>query len=71
MFFNDDREYLHEQLEDYGEYLTPREVRELLCIGKNTFYKLINSGELKGFRVGRQWRLSKEGIRQFAKTMPG
>ena len=50
-----------------NEYLTPREVMELLAIGKNTFYKMVQSGELPAFRVGKQW--SKErlsSIRQVA-----
>ena len=28
--------------EQINEYLTPREVMELLAIGKNTFYKIVN-----------------------------
>ena len=31
---------------ELNEYLTPREVMELLAIGKNTFYKMVQSGEL-------------------------
>ena len=27
-----------------NEYLTPREVMELLAIGKNTFYRMVQSG---------------------------
>ena len=33
--------------------LTPEDVMEELCIGRNAIYKLLDSGELKGFRVGR------------------
>lgn len=36
------------------EYLTPKEVMLLLYIGKNTFYRLVQTGELPAFRVGRQ-----------------
>ena len=49
-----------------NEYLTPRGVMELLAIGKNTFYKMVQSGALPALRVGKQWRV-KEG--RFTKTL--
>ena len=51
----DDEEYG----EQINEYLTPREVMELLAIGKNTFYKMVHSGQLPAFRIGRQWRVRR------------
>ena len=54
----DDEEY-EEQI---NEYLTPREVMELLAIGKNTFYKLVQSGQLPAFRLGRQWRVRRADL---------
>ena len=33
--------------------LTPAEVMEVLGIGKNSIYTLLNSGKLRGFRIGR------------------
>lgn len=45
-----------------NEYLTPREVMELLAIGKNTFYKMVQSGELPAFRVGKQWRVKRADL---------
>lgn len=55
-----------EERERVNEYLTPREVMDLLYIGKNTLYWLLNSGELKGFRIGRQWRVRREDLDSFA-----
>lgn len=57
----DDEEY-EEQI---NEYLTPREVMELLAIGKNTFYKLVQSGQLPAFRLGRQWRVRRADLSRF------
>ena len=54
----DDEEY-EEQI---NEYLTPLEVMELLAIGKNTFYKLVQSGQLPAFRLGRQWRVRRADL---------
>lgn len=45
-----------------NEYLTPKEVMNLLYIGRNTFYKLVNSGELPAFRIGKQWRVQKSAL---------
>lgn len=33
--------------------LTPAEAMDILGVGKNTIYRLLNSGELRGVRVGR------------------
>lgn len=56
----DDEEY-EEQI---NEYLTPREVMELLAIGKNTFYKMVQSGQLPAFRIGRQWRVRRDSLEE-------
>ena len=54
----------HEEYEDAYEHraellskynvLTPADIMEILRIGKNSVYDLLNSGTLKGFRVGRR-----------------
>lgn len=49
---------------ELNEYLTPREVMELLAIGKNTFYKMVRSGQLPAFRVGKQWRVKRAVLEQ-------
>ena len=54
---------IDEELEN--EYMTPKEVMNLLYIGKNTFYKLVNTGELSAFRVGKLWRVSRESLQMF------
>ncbi len=45
-----------------NEILTVNEVMDLLCIGKNTIYSLLNSGELQGFRIGRTWKIPREAL---------
>ena len=46
------------------ELLTVEEIMEILYLGKNTVYDLLRSGELKGIRFGRVWRVPKESIRE-------
>lgn len=45
------------------ELLTVDEVAEILYLGKNTVYMLLQSGELKGIKFGRVWRVPKDSIK--------
>ena len=45
--------------------LTPEDVMEELCIGRNAIYKLLDSGKLKGFRVGRKWKIPRKSLDKF------
>jgi excisionase family DNA binding protein len=44
-------------LREYADYLTPEEVAEVLEISLGTVYKKLQSGDLAGFQLGRQWRV--------------
>ena len=45
--------------------LSVQDVAKLLCIGKNTAYGLVNSGELRCIRVGRQIRISRSEMLRY------
>lgn len=60
-------QYDQEDIEN--EYLTPKEVMNLLYIGKNTFYRLVHSGELPAIRIGRLWRVKREALLKLEKRM--
>ena len=51
--------------DDFGEILTVTDVMELLYIGRNTVYQLLNSGELKGFRIGRTWKIPRDCLSNY------
>lgn len=51
--------------EDFPDILTVKEVMFLLGFGENKVYALLNDGTLKGKRVGRDWRISKESLKKF------
>ena len=36
-----------------------------LQIGKNAVYNILRSGELKGFRVGRNWKIPRKQLDAF------
>ena len=43
----------------YNDYdvLTAYEAKNYLGIGENSIYRLLNSGELGAFRIGRTWKI--------------
>lgn len=52
-------------LNSVPEILTLKEVCATLQIGKNTALRLLQCGDLEGFRVGNQWRITKESLFAF------
>lgn len=48
--------------QQYDDVLTADEVAEALKIGKNALYSLLNSGQLRGYRNGRTWRIPRESL---------
>lgn len=50
---------------NYDEILTVADVCEILCIGRNTVYDLLNSGYLKGFRIGKSWRIPNTNLEEY------
>lgn len=49
----------------YEEILTVQEMAELLKIGMNTAYKLVNSGEIESFRVGNSHRIQRSAVTDY------
>ena len=54
--------------EELPPLLTPLEVMDILGIGKNSVYSLLNSGKLQAFRIGRSWRISGDALKEFIDT---
>lgn len=52
--------FILETLKNYPDVLTVKDVREILHIGRNTAYKLINEQGLKCPGLGRIIRVSKQ-----------
>ncbi len=46
-------------LNEFEDVLTVDELCEVLRIGKNAAYRLLKEGKVKGFRIGRIWKISK------------
>ncbi|MFQ5810358.1 MAG: response regulator [Armatimonadota bacterium] len=53
------------------DILTAQDVAELLQMHIMTVYKLAESGELPGFKVGRQWRFRGETLDEWCRAKEG
>ena len=56
-------------LNNTKDILTLKDLQVLLHIGKNTALRLVQSGEIEAFRVGKQWRIVKDSIIKYIKKM--
>lgn len=52
-------------LESCDDLLTADETAEVLKIGKNNLYKLLESGQLKAYRNGRVWRIPRLSVERY------
>ncbi len=52
-------------IDEICELMTVDELCETLSIGRNTAYRLLNSGELGVFRIGRCWKIPREAVQTF------
>lgn len=49
-------------LHEYSDILTVEELCEVLNIGANAAYDLLNKKEIPAFRIGRRWKIPKESV---------
>ena len=49
-----------------NEILTVEELMKLLWIGKNTAYELLQSKQLKAFRIGKVWKIPRRSVEEYA-----
>ena len=52
-------------LSEYPEVLTTDEAAEVLRVGFNTLYDLLQSGKLKAYTNGRFWKIPKKSIIEY------
>ena len=52
-------------LNNTKDILTLKDLQVLLHIGKNTALRLVQSGEIEAFKIGKQWRVTKESIQKY------
>ena len=47
--------------------VTIDELCELLIIGRNAAYKLLTTGKIKSFKIGRVWKIPRESLTAYIK----
>ena len=52
---------------DYTELITVDELCELLRISHNAAYRILSSGQLDCFKIGRIWKIPRESISRYIK----
>ena len=52
---------------EYPDVLTVSEACEVLRVGMNSIYDLLNGGAIKAYRNGRTWRIPKQSVIDYIK----
>lgn len=60
---------LEDNFTEYYDILTTEDLTEILHISKNTAYKLLNSGEIKCFRIGKSYRIPKDSLIDYINSL--
>jgi len=50
------------RMDEMDTLLTTRQLQDLLQVNRITIYRMLNDGRLQGFKVGGQWRFSRQTI---------
>src|ERR1035437_10539489 len=50
------------------DFLTARQVQDILKVDRITVYRMLQDGRLKGVKIGQQWRFSR---REFERMLEG
>ncbi len=49
----------------YPDILTPNQLKDLLNVGKNRVYKMLQTGEIESIKIGKQYRIHKRCIKDY------
>lgn len=52
-------------LNQYGDILTVEDLCEFLRIGRNRAYELLKTQQIKGFQIGRVWKIPKFALEEY------
>ena len=56
---------------EISDLITIDELCDVLSIGRNAAYKLLNNKTIPAFRIGRVWKIPKEGLHAFIRREAG
>ncbi len=55
-------------LEQYKDIMTVNDLTKIFHVGKNRVYKLLEDGDIKAFRIGSVWKISKQAVEDYITT---
>ena len=47
------------------EIIKIEEMMKMLDIGKNTAYRLLDSGEVRAFKIGKVWKITRSAVQEY------
>jgi excisionase family DNA binding protein len=53
---------------NYPDIVNVSQLQKMLGIGRNSAYRLVNTGEIKSIRIGRMHKIPKKDVINFLKT---
>ncbi len=56
---------------NYTELLTVDDLCDLLGCGYNTAYKLLGKKQIPSFKLGKNWRIPRQGVEKFILEQSG
>lgn len=54
-------------LQDVPLVLCIDDLMAVLCIGRNTAYELVRSGQIRSVRIGKNYRVPRDAVEEFLK----
>lgn len=56
---------------EYEDIMSIEDVMEALHIGKNRVYDLLKQGLIRGWQMGRPWKIPKESVIEYVRSQAG
>ena len=53
----------------YPDILSVKQLCEILCIGKNTAYRLLKSGEIRSIKIEKVYKIPKKDVRRYIEKL--
>ena len=53
------------------DLITVEELCEILRIGKNAAYRILNEGKIKCFRIGHVWKIPRASVNDYIRQQSG
>lgn len=54
--------------ESYEDILTIQDVADILKVGTTQVYKIVRTGQLKAFKEGKDWKITKQALIEYVST---